>query len=120
MVQEYTGGYDDWMRMKGTGDRGPGTGEKASGAGGRSAGTGLSESGSKARKLSNKEQRELARFPSLIESLETEVAQFNLKLAEPSFYQQSGPEIAKVTNRLATLNAQLQTAYQRWEELESA
>jgi ATP-binding cassette subfamily F protein uup len=109
-VKEYAGGYDDWVR------------QRASVAVAVPATVAKSEliraPRERPRKLSYKEQRELESLPALIESLESEQSQLQQKFAEPGFYQQSGAEIAKVTNRLESLHEELQNAYTRWEELE--
>jgi hypothetical protein len=41
------------------------------------------------------------------------------QMAVPTFYQQSGEEIATANARLKKLDAQLSQTYQRWEELEA-
>jgi ATP-binding cassette subfamily F protein uup len=109
-VKEYAGGYDDWVR------------QRAPAAVAVQPPVPKSEtaraSRDRPRKLSYKEQRELESLPSLIETLETEQSRLQQKFAEPGFYQQSGAEIAKVTNRLESVHEELQTAYTRWEELE--
>lgn len=110
-VKEYAGGYDDWIRQKA---------ENAAQAAPAAAKVEpVRVKAERAKKLSFKDQRELESLPQLIETLETQQAELQQKLAEPAFYQQPGPEIAKVTNQLATIHEQLQTAYARWEELES-
>jgi division protein CdvB (Snf7/Vps24/ESCRT-III family) len=40
-------------------------------------------------------------------------------MADSTFYQQPGAEIAKAHARLESLTSRLQTAYARWQELES-
>ncbi len=109
-VKEYAGGYDDWVRQ-----RPPAIAESPPPVVKPEATRAERE---RPRKLSYKEQRELESLPALIESLETEQTQLQQKFAEPGFYQQSGVEIAKVTNRLESLHEELQTAYARWELLE--
>ena len=39
-------------------------------------------------------------------------------MADPAFYQSSGDEIAASQQRLCTVEAELEIAYQRWEQLE--
>lgn len=111
VVKEYAGGYDDWVR------------QKSEAAAQTPVATPKTEpirvKAERAKKLSFKDQRELETLPQLIETLETQQAELQAKLAEPSFYQQAGPEIAKVTNQLAEVHEQLEAAYARWEELES-
>ena len=40
-------------------------------------------------------------------------------MAEPTFYQLPGPEIAAAQAELKEFESQLSQAYERWEELES-
>ena len=40
-------------------------------------------------------------------------------MADPTFFRQTGPAIAEATARLTAITADLECAYQRWEELES-
>jgi ATP-binding cassette subfamily F protein uup len=110
-VKEYVGGYDDWLRQKAN-DPAPTVIE-------RSKPERAKPRTEQPRKLSYKEQRELDDLPQRIEALEAEQVQLHQKLAEPTFYRQAGPEISKVTNRLQELEAELQAAYARWEDLDS-
>ena len=110
-VKDYAGGYDDWVRQKQT------TVAQLQAA------TAKPEPArpktERAKKLSFKDQRELETLPQLIEQLETEQTDLHAKMADPAFYQQGGAEIARMTNDLETIHQRLQTAYARWEELES-
>ncbi|HEV7999193.1 MAG TPA: ATP-binding cassette domain-containing protein [Planctomycetaceae bacterium] len=110
-VKEYVGAYDDWLRQKAN-DPPPAAVE-------RSKPERAKPRTEQPRKLSYKEQRELDDLPQRIEALEAEQVQLHQKLAEPTFYRQAGPEISKVTNRLQELEAELQAAYARWEDLDS-
>ncbi len=116
-VAEYVGGYDDWLRQRGL-DEGQKRAEKGvavqrrSAAGGRSA----------AKKLSYKAQRELDGLPGRIETLETELAGLQQTLADPALYQPGGgggDKVASSQGRLATVETELDQAYQRWEALEA-
>lgn len=69
-------------------------------------------------KLSYKEQRELEALPQQVEKLEAEIANIELQLAEPEFYQQPSADIQKVTTKIEQLKKDLAAAYLRWEELD--
>ncbi|MEW6751417.1 MAG: ATP-binding cassette domain-containing protein [Candidatus Latescibacterota bacterium] len=69
------------------------------------------------RRLSFAEQRELEALPARIEALEGEQGEVHRRLADPTLYQQPGPQIAAVQARLRELEADLAGAYARWEEL---
>jgi ABC transport system ATP-binding/permease protein len=110
-VKEYVGGYDDWLRQKPT--------DPVLTVPERSKSERARPRTEQPRKLTYKEQRELEELPQRIETLEAEQVQLHQKLAEPTFYRQAGPEISKVTSRLQELEAELQTAYTRWGDLDS-
>jgi ATP-binding cassette subfamily F protein uup len=110
-VKEYVGGYDDWLRQKPT--------DPVLTAPERSKSEQARPRTEQLRKLTYKEQRELEELPQRIETLEAEQVQLHQKLAEPTFYRQAGAEISKVTSRLQELEAELQTAYARWGDLDS-
>ena len=62
---------------------------------------------------------ELENIPSLIESLEQEHTLLFNRMSDPSFYKNESAEIAGAKERLDALEIELETAYQRWEALES-
>ena len=65
------------------------------------------------------EKKELEALPDQIEALETEQAELHEKIADPSFYQDAGDEVAQVNKRLGELEAELETIYDRWSELDA-
>lgn len=114
VVKEYAGGYDDWLRQKNAASESIETSravvvkpEQAK------------PQRDRKKKLSFKEERELEALPGAIERLEAEQGTLHAKMAEPTFYQQAGAEIAAVTKRLEDLSSELQQAYERWESLEA-
>ena len=70
------------------------------------------------RKLTNREERELAALPAQIEALETEQGGLVARLADPGFYQREPGAVAKVRRRLVAVERDLTAAFARWEELE--
>jgi ATP-binding cassette subfamily F protein uup len=117
-VNEYVGGYDDWVRQRpaapAAGNNPPKSApEKDLPAAAKPAST------TKARKLSFKEQKELATLPSTIERLETEIAALSQAIGQPEFYQQAREEITRSQSQLAEWQQQLSGAYERWEALEN-
>jgi ATP-binding cassette subfamily F protein uup len=72
------------------------------------------------KKLSYKEQRELEALPGIIEQLETRQATLASEVSTPGFYQQDDAIIQDVLARLAGVETDLETAYKRWEELDSS
>ena len=109
-VSEYAGGYDDWLQQR----RQPDTPEKPPVRAEKQR-----VKSERPRKLSYKEQLELDRLPRQIETLEAEQAALYQDMADPLFYQRNREDIAKAKERLKTIEHELETAFSRWEVLES-
>ena len=69
-------------------------------------------------KLSYKEQRELEQLPQLLEKLETKITVLQAEIADPTFFQQAHDITDAKLKELADTEAELETAFLRWEELE--
>ncbi len=69
-------------------------------------------------KLSYKEQRELEQLPQLLEELETKITTLQAEIADPAFFQQAHDITDTKLKALADTEAELETAFLRWEELE--
>jgi len=108
-VRESSGGYDDWLRRFES--------EAASGPS-PVATRAAPPAREKSRKLGFKEKRELEELPRRIEALESEQARSHEEMADPSFYQRDGAEIARARARLAEVEAELAASFERWESLE--
>ena len=117
-VQEYVGGYDDWLRQRPSqrfnempsGDdlpppKGPDFPHVPATA--------------RPKKPSYREQRELEQLPERIEELEAEQQRLNAAVADPFFYKESGEMIRQTLARLEALQNELLEAYARWDELDS-
>jgi ATP-binding cassette subfamily F protein uup len=112
-IKEYVGGYDDWLRQ-----RSAATTPASSNTPPREAERASAPATDRKRRMSYKDQLELTNLPAKIEAIEASIAAVHTKMAEPSFYQQGGAEIAKVQQELKQLESDLATAYERWETLE--
>ena len=69
-------------------------------------------------KLSYKEQRELEQLPQQLEELETKITALQAEIADPAFFQQAHDITDAKLKVLADTEAELETAFLRWEELE--
>lgn len=110
-VNEYDGGYDDWLRQRKQVER---VSSKRT-DGGRAL---QEKECERPRKLSYKEKRELAALPGRIEALEAEQYQLHQTMSDPLFYQKHKDEIVRIKARLSTLETELVATYQLWETLE--
>lgn len=129
-VHEYVGGYTDWVRQGGKLPPAPWdfdasvVSKKAKGDIGSNTSasppqTVAEPERKKGNKLSYKVQRELDGLPSTIEALEAEIAAFEAQVGDPGFYQQEGAEVTRVLEALSAKQAELDTAMERWMELEA-
>ena len=124
-VQEYVGGYDDWLRQAAAvaehvkAQQAAGSAPKAKGAGGTATAAPPGGKPAKPKRLSYKEVRELEALPERISELEMEKETLHLTLADPNYYRTAKDAVSKLTARLAQLEAELAEAYRRWEELEA-
>ncbi len=72
------------------------------------------------RKLSYKEQRELEQLPARIEQLEQQQRGLAERLADPALYRDAPQDVASMRARFDALEAELDAALQRWQELDDA
>jgi ATP-binding cassette subfamily F protein uup len=110
-LEEYVGGYDDWLRQ-----RRPAAPARAEKAAKPERPRPKQE---RPRILTFKEKKELEALPVLIESLEAERDGLFGMLASPEFYRQEGSRIPETKARLGELEKEITASYDRWELLES-
>jgi ATP-binding cassette subfamily F protein uup len=115
VVNEYVGGYDDWVRQRAAAQAPAPAPAKPSADKPAPA----KPAAAKSKKLSFKEQRELENLPGDIEKLEADIAALNGEMGQLGFYQQAREAITASQARLAEMEQALATAYARWEELEA-
>ena len=112
-VNEYIGGYADWLAYKETlqknnivlSDTNLVKKDKPKSA--------------SSKKMSFKEQRELDQLPERIEALEIRQTELNELINSPDFYKQVAEQVAKVLAELEQVDGTLMEAYQRWEILDA-
>jgi len=118
-VKEYIGGYDDWRQEKAAQSRAAeGKTIRAGGQVQPDISASNRKPGYKEQRAIEAEKRELAELPGRIEALEAEQHKLSDSMTDSSFYQREASQISQAMNRLKDLEAELATAYQRWEELE--
>jgi ABC transport system ATP-binding/permease protein len=116
-VQEYVGGYEDWLRQRR--QSAPAQAQRVAAGSAREVVTSHAKDPRAPRKLSYKEQRELEELPSRIDMLETEQRQVQSRAASAEFYKESAAEIHEALSRLEELETLLLAAYTRWDALDS-
>ena len=113
-IQEYVGGYSDWLRQgrQLASTDSPYTEEarkRAAAERRRKAPT----------KLGYKKQRELDRLPGEIEVMEASIAILQQTVLEPDFYAQDHELVQATLQKLSDEQAQLEKRIERWSELEN-
>jgi len=121
LIEEYVGGYADWLRQRRRSAEAIAKPQDLSRRAGQSAAMSDQDATRNVapRKLSYKEQRELETLPQRIEALESEHAQLQASIASPDFYKESAEAIARTMARAGEVEHELLVAYERWDELEA-
>jgi ABC transport system ATP-binding/permease protein len=115
-VEEFVGGYEDWLRQT----MPSGSLKDRSGNAKDSSGKTKNTSGSKAKtKRSFKEEREYAELPARIAALEQEQKDVQTAIHDPAFYKRPAAEIHAALERVAAIDAELLGALERWDALDS-
>ena len=111
-VEEYLGGYADWLRQRAPPAAAPDPVpiepvERPPSA------TALPK------KLSYRERRELDQLPARIEALEAEQRALGATIADPEFYKQPAAAITAALDRTQQIEVELGNLYARWDALDS-
>ena len=118
-VNEYVGGYSDWVARGGSLSEATALAAQAeTPAKVSSAPVPSKPAVKKVKKLSYKDQRELSGLPEKIEKLEIRQTELAAKMSEPGFYQSNNETVQRTSLELAEVQAQLEAAFNRWDELE--
>jgi ATP-binding cassette subfamily F protein uup len=118
-VNEYVGGYSDWLRQRRAVEAAAPASARAASAATEAAPSEAAPARSRARRLSYKEQRELEALPEKIQLLEAEQLELQAAIADPALFQGPVARGTAALQRLKSLAAEVETAYSRWHELES-
>jgi ATP-binding cassette subfamily F protein uup len=108
-VQEYVGGYDDWLNQKAAAEK---ITEQA-----EAARIAASAPTARGKKLTNRERQELDGLPARIESLEYAHTELQNQINDPAFYRSPADDVRRATEKLAALGGEIATSYARWTEL---
>lgn len=110
-VQEYAGGYDDWLSQR---SAKPAVATTAAAAVAPSA-----PAPTKKNKLSFNEVKELDALPGKIESFETEQKQIAAQLSDGTMYRNNTVLAKQLSTRATELEGLSEAAIARWDELET-
>jgi ATP-binding cassette subfamily F protein uup len=118
-VNEYVGGYSDWLHQRKVGGAGQARAKVATPIAAPGASRAERPLVPKARRLSYKDQRELEAMPETIQRLEAEQLALQTEVADPAAFQRNSSRGSDALQRLQALTAELENAYSRWDALES-
>lgn len=113
VIDEYPGGYDDWLRQRPVSVKPV----KAKAKPVKAAATPKVKP--VAHGLSSEEKRELADIPSRIEAMESEQKELHELFSDSGFYKLDPARIAETKARAQFLTDEIPKAYERWDYLES-
>jgi ATP-binding cassette subfamily F protein uup len=105
-INEYVGGYQDWLRQRPDSDA---VVEQAP----------ANQKPPRASSKQRSQQNELRTLPGKIEKLEGKIEAFQQRFAATDYYQQEAELIRDEQQQLQALESELATLYQLWETLES-
>ena len=114
-VQEYVGGYSDWLRR----GRELAVTDNPFEQERRKQAVAERRRNRKPTKLSYKDQRELDALPGEIEQLEADIAKLQAEIAAPDFYTQDAELVQLKLQELGSAEEMLEQRIERWGELES-
>lgn len=106
VVNEYVGGYDDWLRQK------PNLEIKKI-----KKETSTKTKTINSKRLSYKEQLEYDELPNKIDKIEQEISLLNQQTNKDNFYQQD--DFKETLDQITNLETKLERLFQNWEDLES-
>ncbi len=107
-VNEYPGGYDDWLAQRKSSVPAPAS----------TPPPGKPTDGGRVRKLTNKERKELQDLPARIATLEAEREALHVRMGRPDYYKGLPADIQSTSARAGELPAEIERLYARWAELE--
>jgi ATP-binding cassette subfamily F protein uup len=113
-IGEYVGGYTDWLRQ-----RPSALAPSIKSLESKTVAATTAPVAEAKRKLSYKDARELEQLPKRIETLEADIAARSEAMNDPDFFRQDNAALTKANEALSKLQAELDTAYARWAELDS-
>lgn len=123
-INEYEGGYEDWLRQTARSSAPAGKPGKLREAypeafkGSTATSAVATEKKEKPRKMLNREKKELEEMPAALEKLEKEQIALNEKLCAPQTYRNEPQTIPLLEKQIAQMDQKIKDSYRRWEELE--
>ncbi|MAZ02407.1 MAG: elongation factor 3 [Sneathiella sp.] len=109
-IEEFVGGYSDYMRQKKDDSKAPAKAAKPKEMAEKRSGP--------RKKLSYKDQRDYDRLPAVIEELEQKIAALEAALADPDLFAKNADDFNKKAAELTRTQTEKDDAETRWLELD--
>ena len=108
-VNEYVGGYEDWLRQRPVVDSEP-----------KKVSSPATRQNKPSPQVNLQDQKELKALPRKIEKLENEIEQLHQRFADPEFFEQDPQLISDAQKQLSQHEQSLEELFARWEALENS
>ncbi len=118
-VQEYVGGYEDWLRQSKLPAPDPKLSTSAKATVDKQTPNAKPQAPSRKSKRSFKEEKEYAELPKRIAALEAEQKQLQATMGRREFYKDGADAIKQTMARVEAVEQELLTAMARWDDLDS-
>ncbi|GAB3675300.1 ATP-binding cassette domain-containing protein [Salinisphaera aquimarina] len=112
-VNDYVGGYSDWLRQRPAPPRAATPTKPVSRSNTTASAKPVTDP------LSGAERKELRTLPDTIEKIEQRIAKLEAQFGAPGFYDGKPEDVRRATDQLAAAEADLEKTLQRWEALEA-
>ena len=118
-VQEYVGGYSDWVKGSST-SKSDSSSNSSSNSHKTSTRTGSHQDRKKQKAADQKRLRDLDKLTTKIEKTEQELATINQQIGEADFFEQSPERQTATYDKVAELENRITTLMEAWETLEAS
>lgn len=115
VLDEFGGGYDDWLRFSEQRQAEQAIEKKVSN---KPTAKKIEKSKTTIQKLNFNEKKELESLPQLIETLEAEQSEINEQLADADIYRDQAELVKTLQTRLTEIETEVETKLERWDSLE--
>tara|TARA_B100000809_G_scaffold261509_1_gene310561 strand:- start:63 stop:2009 length:1947 start_codon:yes stop_codon:yes gene_type:complete len=116
-IQEYVGGYSDWVKGANTQQTSSSSNNKTGNQTGNQ--TGSHQDRKKQKAADQKRLRDLDKLTTKIEKAEQELAQVNQQMGEAGFFEQSAERQTAIYDKVAELEKGIMNLMEAWETLEA-
>lgn len=113
VLDEFGGGYDDWLRFNQQKKSKSATPDKSA-----KSKTVTVKPTNTTQELNTKEKKELETLPSTIEQLENQLSEIHLILADVDIYKNDAEQVKQLQAKIRVLESEIASKMERWDVLE--